>query len=56
MKKQQGKKGRPVAAPAVTDGQRRELCCDEKTQCQALERTQPALPLKTGRAKTFTHD
>lgn len=32
------------------------LCCDEKTQCQALERTQPALPLKTGKVKTFTHD
>jgi Transposase and inactivated derivatives len=32
------------------------LCCDEKTQCQALERTQPALPLTTGKVKTFTHD
>ena len=32
------------------------LCRDEKTQCQALERTQPALPLKTGKVKTFTHD
>jgi transposase len=29
---------------------------DEKTQCQALDRTQPSLPLKTGRAKTMTHD
>ena len=24
------------------------LCCDEKTQCQALERTQPGLPLGIG--------
>ena len=29
---------------------------DEKTQCQALDRTQPSLPLKPGRAKTRTHD
>jgi transposase len=29
---------------------------DEKTQCQALDRTQPSLPLKAGRAKTMTHD
>ena len=26
------------------------LCCDEKTQMQALDRTQPVLPLKKGRA------
>ena len=32
------------------------LCCDEKSQCQALERTQRALPLMSGHAKTFTHD
>ena len=32
------------------------LCCDEKSQCQALERTQKALPLTTGHAMTFTHD
>jgi len=32
------------------------LCFDEKTQCQALDRTQPSLPLKAGRAKTMTHD
>lgn len=32
------------------------LCCDEKSQCQALERTQPALPLISGHRKTFTHD
>jgi transposase len=29
---------------------------DEKTQCQALDRTQPSLPLKPGRAGTLTHD
>jgi hypothetical protein len=29
---------------------------DEKTQCQALDRTQPSLPIKRGRAKTMTHD
>ena len=28
------------------------LCCDEKTQIQALDRTQPGLPLKRGRGKT----
>jgi transposase len=32
------------------------LCFDEKTQCQALDRTQPSLPLTPGRAKTMTHD
>jgi transposase len=32
------------------------LCCDEKSQVQALDRTQPGLPLKTGRAATMTHD
>ena len=29
---------------------------DEKTQVQALDRTQPSLPLKPGRAGTMTHD
>src|SRR6266508_985398 len=29
---------------------------DEKTQCQALDRTQPSLPLKPGQAGTMTHD
>lgn len=29
---------------------------DEKTQCQALDRTQPSLPLKPGRGGTMTHD
>jgi transposase len=32
------------------------LCCDEKSQCQALERTQPALPLGPHRVRTGTHD
>lgn len=32
------------------------LCCDEKTQCQALERTQPCLPLGIGHIRTRTHD
>lgn len=32
------------------------LCCDEKSQVQALDRTQPGLPLKKGRAGTYTHD
>ena len=33
------------------------LCCDEKSQCQALERTQPALPLGVGgHVRTRTHD
>jgi transposase len=33
------------------------LCCDEKSQCQALERTQPSLPLgMNGYVKTVTHD
>jgi transposase len=29
---------------------------DEKTQCQALDRTQPTLPMVPGRAGTMTHD
>ncbi len=29
---------------------------DEKTQCQALDRTQPSLPLKRGRGASMTHD
>ena len=32
------------------------LCFDEKSQIQALDRTQPGLPLKKGRAGTMTHD
>ena len=32
------------------------LCVDEKSQIQAVDRTQPGLPLKKGRAATMTHD
>jgi transposase len=32
------------------------LSCDEKSQIQALDRTQPGLPLKRGRNATMTHD
>jgi transposase len=32
------------------------LCLDEKSQIQALDRTQPGLPLKKGRGQTLTHD
>src|ERR1700692_3850540 len=32
------------------------FCCDEKSQCQALERSQPGLPLSRGHARTQTHD
>jgi transposase/transcriptional regulator with XRE-family HTH domain len=32
------------------------LCVDEKSQIQALDRTQPGLPLKQGRCGTMTHD
>lgn len=32
------------------------LSCDEKSQIQALDRTQPSLPFRSGRLKTVTHD
>lgn len=32
------------------------MCVDEKSQIQALDRTQPSLPIKKGRAGTMTHD
>ncbi len=32
------------------------LCLDEKSQIQALDRTQPGLPLRPGRCGTMTHD
>ncbi len=32
------------------------LSCDEKSQIQALDRTQPGLPMKKGRVATMTHD
>jgi hypothetical protein len=32
------------------------LSLDEKSQSQALDRTQPGLPMKKGRCATMTHD
>jgi len=32
------------------------LCMDEKSSVQALDRTQPSLPMVNGRAQTMTHD
>ena len=32
------------------------FCFDEKGQIQALQRSQPGLPMKPGRAGTMTHD
>jgi len=32
------------------------LCADEKSQIQALDRTQPSLPIYPGRCETYTHD
>ena len=32
------------------------LCVDEKSQIQALDRSQPGLPMKKGRCGTMTHD
>src|SRR5437870_566050 len=32
------------------------LCVDEKSQIQALQRSQPGLPMKKGRCGTMTHD
>jgi transposase len=32
------------------------MCVDEKSQIQALDRTQPGLPMKKGRCGTWTHD
>jgi transposase len=32
------------------------LCVDEKSQIQALDRSQPGLPIKKGRCGTMTHD
>ena len=32
------------------------FCVDEQSQIQALDRTQPGLPMKKGRAGTMTHD
>ena len=32
------------------------LCVDEKTQIQALDRSQPVLPMRLGQAEQHTHD
>jgi hypothetical protein len=32
------------------------ICCDEKSQMQALDRTQPLLPLRPGTPERRTHD
>ena len=32
------------------------LCCDQMSQCQALERTQPGLPMGMGHVRTATHE
>ena len=45
--------GHPVLAPTVANAL--VLCCDEKSQCQALERSQPGLPLGPRHPRTMTH-
>jgi hypothetical protein len=45
----------PVPAGSSV-GQAVVLCMDEKSQVQALDGTQPSLPMKKGRAGTMTHD
>src|SRR6266545_4009693 len=42
--------------PAIPPDQAVVLCADEKSQIQALDPTQPSLPMKRGRAGTMTHD
>ena len=42
--------------PAVPPDKALGLCVDEKSQVQALDRTQPGLPMKKGRCGTLTHD
>jgi hypothetical protein len=39
----------PLKRPAV-------FSSDERTTCQALDRTEPSLPIKPGRGRTLTHD
>jgi len=43
------------SVPVPTRARPGVLCCDEKSQVQALDRTQPGLPMKKGRAVTMTH-
>lgn len=46
-----------IVGPYVSPPERAlVLCCDEKSQVQALYPTQPGLPLKKGRAQAMTHD
>jgi hypothetical protein len=52
-----GPRAIPAPRPRPTQPERAAVFCfDEKTQCQALDRTQPSLPMKPGRAGTMTHD
>ena len=45
-----------VPKPANPPAKALVLCVDEKSQIQALDRTQPALPMRAGYAETRTHD
>src|SRR4051812_6834084 len=47
------RRGRPVFEPAA-EGHR--ACMEEKSQTQALDRTQASLPMVASRAATMTHD
>ncbi len=53
VRRQAQRCGRPLCRPASA---RRGLSVDEKSQIQALDRTQPGLPLKKGRCATMTQD
>ena len=53
LRHQAARRGRALRRPA---GARVVLSVDEKSQIQALDRTQPGLPMKKGRAGTMTHD
>ena len=44
------------ASPPAPPEQAVVLCCDEKCQIQALQRSQPGLPLGKGHIRTQTHD
>ena len=44
------------ALPRIRRDKALVLCVDEKSQIQALDRTQPGLPIKKGRCGTMTHD
>jgi hypothetical protein len=46
----------PSADRARLGGRAWILCVDEKSQCQALERTQPVLPMGVGYVEGVTHD